>query len=71
MTFMNSTQTTPIANTLRGTLADVGERWTQYRTYRRTLAELSVLSNRDLADLGLHRSALRGIAWKATYGTQK
>ena len=35
------------------------------RVYKQTLNELSALSNRDLADLGLHRSQLRGIAWQA------
>ena len=35
------------------------------RVYKRTLNELSALSNRELADLGLHRSQLRGIAWQA------
>ncbi|ETX13061.1 hypothetical protein OCH239_13695 [Roseivivax halodurans JCM 10272] len=37
------------------------------RVYKQTLNELSALSNRELADLGLHRSQLRGIAWQAAY----
>ncbi|CTQ32023.1 DUF1127 domain-containing protein [Jannaschia rubra] len=39
-----------------------------WRTYRRTLNELSALSNRDLADLGLSRSMIRAIALEAAYG---
>jgi len=37
----------------------------QRRVYRKTLTELSALSNRDLADLGLARSELRRIAYEA------
>lgn len=41
------------------------ERFTSYMRYRRTLAELSVLDDRQLADLGLSRSMLRSTAYKA------
>ena len=44
--------------------ADLG-RW---RVYRRTLDELSALDDRDLADLGLSRSMIRGVAIEAAYG---
>ena len=37
-------------------------------TYRRTLNELSALSTRELADLGLNRSMIRRIAHETTYG---
>ena len=40
-------------------------RHAQRRVYRKTLEELSMLSNRDLADLGLARSELRRISWEA------
>lgn len=39
----------------------------QYRVYRRTLTELQDLSDRDLADLGLHRSMLRSVAYQSAY----
>jgi uncharacterized protein YjiS (DUF1127 family) len=35
--------------------------------YSTTLNELSALSNRDLADLGIARSEVRRIAWEAAY----
>ena len=50
------------------TLRAQAERYAQYRTYRKTLNELTSLSARDLADLGLHRSMLRQVAHEATYG---
>jgi len=38
------------------------DRVNRYRMYRRTFAELSALTNHELADIGLHRSELRGVA---------
>lgn len=38
------------------------------RVYDQTLRELSVLSDRDLADLGLHRSLISAVAREAAYG---
>jgi len=39
--------------------------------YRRTVRELSDLSNRDLADLGLHRSEIRRVAHDSVYGARR
>ncbi len=44
-------------------------RFTQYRMYRKTLKELSVLGNRELEDLGLNRSMLKRVAYQAAYRT--
>ena len=33
-----------------------------WRAFRRTRAELGVLSDRDLADIGVHRSAITALA---------
>ena len=49
---------------LRTTLA---ERFAQYRSYRTTLDELAMLTDRELADLGIHRSTIREIAFEAAY----
>lgn len=38
------------------------------RVYSQTLADLNALSDRDLADLGLHRSLIRAVAKDAAYG---
>ena len=40
----------------------------RYRVYRQTVRELAALSERDLADLGLHRSSISTIAMEAAYG---
>ena len=54
----------------RGTsfFKELGERYARYQTYRATLRELSELTTRDLADLGIHRSSIRAIAHEAAYG---
>lgn len=39
--------------------------WQQHRLYRRTLAEMRALSDRELADLGLNRTELRRVAREA------
>lgn len=35
--------------------------------YRRTRNELNALSDRDLADLGIHRTEIRRLAYEAAY----
>mgnify|MGYP000604031394 CR=1 FL=1 len=51
----------------RGFIGGISQRFARYRTYRRTLDELEGLSDRELADLALHRSQLRGVAYRAAY----
>ncbi|MCB1363108.1 MAG: DUF1127 domain-containing protein [Rhodobacteraceae bacterium] len=43
------------------------DRLRSYLRYRRTLAQLSQLDNRQLADLGLNRSMLQSTAYRAVY----
>jgi uncharacterized protein YjiS (DUF1127 family) len=40
----------------------------QRRVYGRTVAELNALSDRELADLGISRISIPGIAHEAAYG---
>ena len=47
--------------------ATLNARAAQYRLYRSTVSELASLSDRDLADLGLHRSMIRDVATEAAY----
>lgn len=55
-----------------GTLAQyfeaAAERHASRRIYKATLSELDALSNRELADLGLHRSELKRVAWESARG---
>ncbi|MDU9002549.1 DUF1127 domain-containing protein [Sedimentitalea todarodis] len=59
----NSNSAPGAAEWLRGLLTRIQS----YRVYRRTLHELSALSDRDLADLGLRRSILKRVAYQAAY----
>ena len=49
---------------------ELGERLALYRQYRATLDELMTLSDRELADIGMHRSNLREIAKAHVYGAE-
>ena len=48
--------------------ASLREAWARYRLYRQTVSELVGLSDRELADLGLHRSHIRSVAREHAYG---
>jgi len=55
--------------TLAQYFAAAAERHATRRVYKTTLNELNALSNRELADLGMHRSELKRVAWDSAYGT--
>ncbi|MDA7425507.1 DUF1127 domain-containing protein [Thalassococcus lentus] len=46
---------------------DLRARLARRRVYKQTFGELSALSNRELADLGLNRTEIRRIAYQAAY----
>jgi uncharacterized protein YjiS (DUF1127 family) len=48
--------------------AEIRQRIANYRQYRRTLDELSALTDRDLDDLQLSRFSIRQVAWESVYG---
>lgn len=49
-------------------LAALGAAWSRSRVYSRTYHELSALSARELADIGVSRSMISRIAYEAAYG---
>ncbi len=57
-----------IADGAHGWAARIADRWNRYRVYRRTYAELSALSSRELTDLGIGRSTISRLAHEAAYG---
>ncbi len=58
----------PFSDRLASLRATLSDKMAKRKVFQTTLNELQSLSNRDLADLGLSRSALRGIAFEAAYG---
>ena len=52
---------------VHGAALDVRDAAAKRKVYRDTLRELAALSPRDLNDLGLNRSMLKGIAYQAAY----
>lgn len=67
MTTMNTTSSAPVGARVANILNGLRARRAQYAVYRTTMRELEELSERELNDLGIHRSAIRGIAYKAAY----
>jgi len=51
-----------VGQTLSNLTASLTRRWTQFRTYHRTLNELSMLSDHELADIGIHRANIGDVA---------
>ena len=67
MAYAVSTQATTVTLVARlaHVLAQVADRMERRRVYKQTVAELSSLSGRELADLGIGRSQIRAIALEA------
>ena len=53
---------------LSGVLAEIRTAILCRRDYRRTLNELDSLSDRDLADIGIHRGQIPALARQHVYG---
>jgi len=70
MAFLNTSHSfeTNIVERASATWTSMSELFAQYRLQRRTMNELSALSNHELADLGIHRSNIRATAHAATRG---
>ncbi|EBA03026.1 MAG: DUF1127 domain-containing protein [Paracoccaceae bacterium] len=75
MTYVNLTQTqngflANLMETLSSTFAKIGQDMIKKRMYRITVQELSALSGKDLADLGINRAEIHSIAYKGAYGAE-
>ncbi|SFJ19097.1 DUF1127 domain-containing protein [Celeribacter neptunius] len=69
MAYANDIQSAaPASASFGGLFKSLAERVARYRVYRETTLELSGLSDRDLADLGLSRASIKAIAYEAAYG---
>jgi len=59
------------ATETRGFLArlveTLGERISRYAAYRRTVSELSMLTDRELRDFGANRTMIRSMAYEQAY----
>ncbi len=62
MAYVNATNTPSFADRFAALLSGLETRRKQRSIYRSTFNELSRLSNRELADLGMGRSQIRSIA---------
>lgn len=70
MAYANSTRAlgVSLSDRLAATLTVLRAAVQRRRVYAQTLRELKALSDRDLADLGIHRSMIRTVAREAAYG---
>jgi len=67
MAYVSNNRTTSIgfADRVSAFFATVSEARAKQKIYRQTFSELNALSNRELADLGINRSAIKNIALEA------
>lgn len=49
-------------------VSHTNEKLVLHRQYRQTVSELSSLTGRELADLGLNKSCIKAAAYEAVYG---
>ena len=67
MTYINAVNTIEIdlADRIARNIAGLRAGFKRARLARQTMRELSALSNRDLDDLGIHRSMIKAVAYGA------
>ena len=53
---------------LRGVAENARTSWALYKEYKRTYDELDALTDRDLADIGIRRCDIAGLARTHVYG---
>ncbi|RKF13497.1 DUF1127 domain-containing protein [Roseovarius spongiae] len=59
------------ANGAAALIGNVAQAVARRRAYRKTVNELSQLTARELADLGLSRGNIRATAYDSVYGTRQ
>jgi uncharacterized protein YjiS (DUF1127 family) len=62
----NRTATVTLADRAVALFAQISEAHAQRKLYNTTYSELQSLTNRELTDLGIHRSMIKRIAMEAT-----
>ena len=67
-TYATNSVAVPALSNLFTPLFSAIEAAVHYRNYRKTVAELSNLSSKELDDLGLSRSTIKSVAMEAVYG---
>ena len=70
MAYLNTTRAANATSRggIAGVLQSLHTTIERRRLYGRTFRELAALSDRELADLGMHRSMIAAIAHEAAYG---
>ncbi len=70
MAYLNAErgQTVGLTDRFAAMMKTLAERRHRRALYRRTLDELACLTDRELADLGVHRSEVARVAREAAYG---
>jgi uncharacterized protein YjiS (DUF1127 family) len=68
MAYINDVLNPGLGDRLRAAMQHLREVRTRRALFNQTVAELSALSNRDLADLGIARTEIRAIARTHAYG---
>ncbi|MBN8187799.1 MAG: DUF1127 domain-containing protein [Salipiger thiooxidans] len=66
-TEQNTSTQSGFSGRIASMMTSLRERNARRKLFKETRNELSALSNRELSDLGLHRSMIRRIAWQAAY----
>lgn len=64
----NTALTVEVAEQIGITAQGIRGTWERYKAYRATFAELNALTDRQLTDLGIGRTSIKGVARRAAYG---